>query len=92
MGDLAVLVVRLEALTKRLEPLASKPLLVDAAGLATLFTCSKRHIARMRAAGELPEPLTLGDGNKVVWRVGDVEAFVAAGCDIARYRATQRRP
>ena len=69
-------IIRLETLTKKLESFAAKPLLVDSAGLAGLFTCSKRHIARMRAASELPDPLKLGGSNKVVWRMSDIEALV----------------
>lgn len=89
LAGLSAVVSRLEALAERMkEP---RPLVVDAAGVARLLGCSKRHAERLKAAGELPDALVLGGGTKIVWRVSDIELFVRVGCDLARYRAAAAR-
>ena len=86
--DLNAIVSRLETAVRSA---AVRPLVVDADGLARLLCCSKRHIARMRSAGELPEAITVGSGSKVVWRLADVELFVSVGCDRIAFDAVKRQ-
>ncbi|MBA4189802.1 MAG: hypothetical protein C0467_17610 [Planctomycetaceae bacterium] len=87
--ELNSLLGRLAALLAALEAERLRPLVVDINGLAKLLDCSRRHLERQRAAGELPDPVAVG--NKLVWRVSDIELFVKANCDMARYRAALAR-
>jgi len=62
--------------------LALAPLLVDDVGVASLLGVSRAHLANLRKRGEFPiGPVNLG--RRVLWRVGTVEAWVAAGCPVA---------
>ncbi len=83
------LLERLASLLAALEASALRPLVVDINGLAKLLGCSRRHLGRQRAAGDLPDPVAVG--NKLVWRVADIELFVKSNCDMARYRAALAR-
>lgn len=87
--ELNDLLGRLASLLSALEASAIRPLVVDIKGLAKLLGCSRRHLERQRAAGELPDPVAVG--NKLGWRVADIELFVKANCDMARYRAALAR-
>ena len=87
--DLNILLVRLNSLLAALEAGGLRPLMVDIKGLAKLLGCSRRHLERQKAAGELPDPAAVG--NKHVWRVADIELFVKANCDMNRYRAAVAR-
>jgi excisionase family DNA binding protein len=64
-------------------------LLIDARELARLLAVSLRHVHRMLAAGELPDPVRLGRALR--WRRVDIEAFVDAGCDMTRWQAARKR-
>lgn len=88
LTDLNAIVARLEAVVRSA---AVRPLVVDSTGLAALLACSKRHIARMRSAGELPDAMTVGSGSKVVWRLADVELFVSVGCNRSAFDAVKRQ-
>jgi predicted DNA-binding transcriptional regulator AlpA len=50
---------------------------VDARGLARLLSSGLRTVRTWDAAGKLPAPLRIG--GRVVWRVGEVRAWLAAG-------------
>jgi predicted DNA-binding transcriptional regulator AlpA len=63
------------------------PLLTDAAGVAKLLGIGKATVWRLVAAGQLPPSVKLS--RRRLWRVADLESFVACGCDIERWRAMQ---
>ena len=53
------------------------PLVVDARRLAKLLCCGVRTIRTHDAAGSLPSPIRIG--GRVVWRVCEIRAWLAAG-------------
>lgn len=57
---------------------ASTPLLIDLKQLATLLSCGQSTLHRNRKADRLPAPIKLG--GRTLWRVQEIEAWVAAGC------------
>lgn len=59
------------------KPRRLNPLVVDARWLAKLLTCGVRTVRTLDAAGKLPTPLRIG--GRVVWRVAEVRAWLAAG-------------
>lgn len=66
---------------------ATTPLLVGRLAAAAMLAIAPRTLDRLRAAGKLPPALAIA--GKVVWRVADLTDYVAAGCDIDRWRALQ---
>ena len=56
----------------------AEPLLVRAETAAELLGLSGRSFERLLAASRLPTPIRLG--RRRLWRMADLEAFVAAGC------------
>lgn len=67
--------------------LAVSPMLVDVARVATILGIGKATVWRLVAAGQLPPSLKLA--RRRLWRVADLESFVACGCDVERWRALQ---
>ena len=64
------------------DPLARKhrrplPLVVDARRLARLLCCGIRTVRTWDSAGKLPKPIRIG--GRVVWRVAEIRAWLAAG-------------
>ena len=53
------------------------PLVVDARRLAKLLCCGVRTVRTWDAAGKLPAPVRIG--GRVVWRVSEIGAWLAAG-------------
>ena len=53
------------------------PLVVDAKRLAKLLCAGVRTVRTWDAAGKLPAPLRIG--GRVVWRVDEIRAWLAAG-------------
>lgn len=53
------------------------PLAVDARGLTQLLPFGLRTIRTMDSAGKLPMPLRVG--GRVLWRVAEIRAWLAAG-------------
>lgn len=53
------------------------PLVVDARRLAKLLCAGIRTVRTWDAAGRLPKPLRIG--GRVVWRVDEIRAWLAAG-------------
>lgn len=53
------------------------PLVVDARRLAKLLCCGLRSIRTWDSAGKLPAPIRIG--GRVVWRVAEIRAWLAAG-------------
>lgn len=53
-------------------------LLIGADELARMLGISVVMLRRMRSAGKLPQPVRLN--RRVLWRLAEVEAWVAAGC------------
>lgn len=53
------------------------PLVVDARRLAKLLCAALRTVRSWDAAGKLPMPLRIG--GRVVWRVAEIKAWLAAG-------------
>jgi excisionase family DNA binding protein len=60
---------------------------VDVAAVAKLLGIGKATVWRLVAAGQLPPSVKLA--RRRLWRVADVESFVACGCDVERWRALQ---
>ena len=56
---------------------ADEPLVVDARRLAKMLGAGVRTVRTWDAAGKLPSPIRLG--GKVVWRVDEIRAWLAAG-------------
>lgn len=56
---------------------AGSPLVVDAARLAKLLGMGVRTIRTHDATGRLPAPVRIG--GRVVWRVDEIRAWLAAG-------------
>jgi len=54
------------------------PLLVDAVEAARLCGVSRAHWLSLGSSGRIPAPLNLG--RRTLWRVIDIERWVAAGC------------
>jgi predicted DNA-binding transcriptional regulator AlpA len=53
------------------------PLVVDARRLARLLCAGVRTVRTWDAAGKLPAPIRIG--GRVVWRVDEIRAWLAAG-------------
>lgn len=67
---------------------AGAPLVADARRLAQLLCCGLRTVRCWDAAGKLPAPLRIG--GRVVWRVGEIRDWLAAGApDRAEWEARQ---
>ena len=52
--------------------------LIGVGEVAELLGCSKRHVFRLRDAGGMPRPVSLGA--LVRWRRAELEAWVDEGC------------
>ena len=52
--------------------------LVKAKELAQMLSVSERHVWRMKSAGKLPKPVTVG--GCVRWVLADIELFLSMGC------------
>ena len=63
------------------------PLLVGRHDAARMLAVSLRTLDRLRSAGKLPPSIWIG--GKEVGRVSDLAEYVAAGCEIDRWRAAQ---
>jgi len=62
------------------DPLADadgSPLVVDARRLAAMLCSGIRTVRTWDAAGKLPQPIRIG--GRVVWRVEEIRAWLAAG-------------
>ena len=57
--------------------MAQSPLVVDARRLAVLLCAGIRTVRTWDAAGKLPAPIRIG--GRVVWRVDEIRAWLAAG-------------
>lgn len=56
--------------------------------VAGVLGISTRHVWKLVASGRLPKCVRLS--RSVRWRRADIEAFVAAGCDMAAFEAARR--
>lgn len=69
------------------------PLVVDARRLAKLLCCGVRSVRTWDAAGKLPMPIRIG--GRVLWRMKEIRAWLAAGAPDrqtwAAIRAAQKR-
>jgi predicted DNA-binding transcriptional regulator AlpA len=65
---------------------SGKSLLVGAPAIATLVGKSTRTVNRWIEAGTLPPPVTSPTGGPRMWKRRDIEDWVAAGCDLKRWR------
>jgi prophage regulatory protein len=62
------------------------PLLIDAAQIAVMLSCSPRHVHRMIDAGHIPPPLRLGGLKR--WHRAAIEQWIAEGCPSVKRRRT----
>lgn len=53
------------------------PLVVDARRLAKLLSAGVRTVRTWDTSGKLPKPIRIG--GRVVWRVDEIRAWLAAG-------------
>ncbi len=66
------------------------PLVVDARRLAKLLSAGVRTVRTWDAAGKLPAPIRIG--GRVVWRVAEIRAWLAAGAESRNVGCDARRP
>ncbi len=66
--------------TRALEPWA-----VNAASAANLLGISRAHFLRLRAAGNVPEPVRIG--RRVLWRIDELRDWLESGCSTPAARA-----
>lgn len=64
------------------EPNLRDRLLVKQADLCTLLSYSRRKVAQMIRAGEIPEPVI--GGSRPRWSIDELRHWVAAGCPTSR--------
>lgn len=62
----------------RTAPANTQPVMHDVKTLAAMLSCSTRHLRRLRDSGRMPAPVRLG--SLLRWRVAEIEAWVAGGC------------
>jgi predicted DNA-binding transcriptional regulator AlpA len=87
----------LPSLPSGIEPPARRrgmvPLVADARRLARLLSCGVRTVRTWDAAGKLPAPIRIG--GRVVWRISEIRAWLAAGApdreSWASMRAARRK-
>ncbi|HXG12413.1 MAG TPA: helix-turn-helix domain-containing protein [Gemmataceae bacterium] len=60
--------------------LSPSPLLVDVKQLAQMLNVSPATLWRMRAAGQLPQPVHLG--RLARWRMADIQKWLDSGCPL----------
>ena len=61
---------------------AALPPMIDVGTVASLLSCSVRHVYRLSDAGKMPRPTKLGA--LVRWNRAALEAWLAAGCPASR--------
>lgn len=60
----------------------STGVLIDVETVASLLSCSKRHVYRLNDAGRIPTPIKLGA--LVRWNRNEIDEWIAAGCPPCR--------
>lgn len=63
----------------------AEPVLIDVKIVAGLLGCSKRHVARMQDAGQMPPAVKLGRLSK--WNRKVIEKWIEDGCPKVRRHA-----
>ena len=61
--------------------------LISAKGLAGKLLLSARTVWRLRSAGKLPKPVSVG--SSVRWKLSDIELFLKCNCDMQQFEAMQ---
>lgn len=56
--------------------------LLDVQAVASLLSCSSRHVYRLADSGRMPPPRRLGA--LVRWSAREIESWIAAGCPSVR--------
>ena len=59
--------------------------LLNAKELATMLSVSVRTVWRLRSAGMLPQPVSVGGSKR--WRISDLNLFLDCDCDMDKFRA-----
>ena len=72
-------------MTEKNESKHQQVLMVSAKDLSLMLGISTRQVWRLRAAGQLPNPVFLG--GSVKWKCSDVELFLECGCDMNEFNA-----
>ena len=57
--------------------------LLTAKELAEMLALSVRTVWRLKSAGKLPQPVTVGAS--IRWRISDIERFLNVNCDMKRF-------
>ena len=65
--------------------LDSNALMIDVNGVATLLSCSVRHVTRLADAGRMPVPIKLGSLRR--WQRAVIDQWILDGCPAIRRRA-----
>ena len=60
--------------------------LITAKALAEMLSISVRTVWRLRSAGKLPQPVTVGSSS-IRWKWSDVQLFIECDCNIDKFNA-----
>jgi excisionase family DNA binding protein len=64
------------------KPTTAEPVLVGLAQVAEMLGVSRRHVLRLRDAGDMPRPIKLG--SRTLWRRSELLAWIDGGCKRGR--------
>ena len=59
--------------------------LITCKTLAKMLSVSQRTTWRLRSAGKLPKPISIG--SSVRWKLSDIELFLQCDCDMSKFNA-----
>lgn len=60
------------------EAMPEAAVLIDVEAVASMLTCSTRHVRRLADSGKMPSPIKLGA--LLRWRRADIDAWLEGGC------------
>ena len=63
--------------------------LLDADAVGELLHCSARHVRRLADSGRMPRPVNVGALKR--WRSGELNAWIAGGCEAPAENLARRR-
>ena len=67
-----------------MRPRTESPRLATADDVATLLSCSVRHVERLSKSGKMPSPIRLGRSRR--WSLPAIKAWIDDGCPDCRKR------
>ena len=66
------------------EPVKPMPALMDVEAVASLLSCSRRHVYRQSEAGRIPPPVKIGALTR--WRYSELAQWLGNGCPFVSER------